>query len=397
MSIAQVKRRQFLQLGAAGFALFAAQGRLAAAASQNAGFALNAMTSLGQLGELQGPDENGLLLPPGFRSRIVARTGQRPVGNADYVWHASPDGGAIYAAEDGGWVYVSNSEVRDGQGGVGALRFNSHAEVVDAYRILEGTSINCAGGKTPWQTWLSCEEFDLGQVFECDPFGRRPAEVRPALGRFRHEAVAVDPQHQVLYLTEDKPDGGFYRFRPDRALPDLSSGTLEVARFQLRDDLLTLDWVAVPDPMASAEPTRYQVPDYAPFNGGEGLVFQDGSVYFSTKGDNRVWCHDVNSGEIRVIYDVATSANPVLRGVDNLTITPAGDVLVAEDGGDMQIVVLTPDQRVIPLLQIIGHERSEITGPAFDPSYRRLYFSSQRGSGGTSEDGITYEVSLADS
>jgi hypothetical protein len=73
-------------------------------------------------------------------------------------------------------------------------------------------------------------------------------------------------------------------------------------------------------------------------------------------------------------------------------ITPTGDVLVAEDNGDMQLVVLTED-RVVPLLQIIGHERSEITGPAFDPSFQRLYFSSQRGSTGRSTGGLTYEIS----
>jgi len=60
----------------------------------------------------------------------------------------------------------------------------------------------------------------------------------------------------------------------------------------------------------------------------------------------------------------------------------------------MQIVVLTPDNRVVPLLQIPGHERSEVTGPAFDPSHSRLYFSSQRGAEGSSSNGMTYEISL---
>lgn len=389
------RRREFLRIGAAGFMLFAANGCASAknAGSSRAGLA--GMTSLGQIGQLQAPDENGVMLPAGFKSRIVARSGQRPAAASDYVWHDAPDGGAIYATDDGGWIYVSNSELRDGQGGVGALRFNASAELVDAYSILNGTSVNCAGGRTPWQTWLSCEEIDLGQVYECDPLGKHIARVRPALGRFRHEAVAVDPVNEVLYLTEDKPDGGFYRFRSNNPLPNLDSGVLEVASIQTRGDRLTLDWIAVPDPQATMHPTRYQVPEYAPFKGGEGLVYQNGKVYFSTKGDNRVWSYDVASSEIAVIYDVATSSNPVLSGVDNLTITPAGDVLVAEDGGDMQIVVLTPDQRIIPLVQIPGHDRSEVTGPAFDPAFQRLYFSSQRGPEGNSANGITYEISLA--
>ena len=386
-----INRRSFLQMGASGFVLFAANSCVLAAGTRAAG----GMTSLGQIGALQAPDENGVMLPPGFKSRIVARSGQKPVASSDYLWHDAPDGGATYATDDGGWIYVSNAELRGGRGGVGALRFSSSGEVVDAYSILQGTSVNCAGGKTPWQTWISCEEFDLGQAYECDPLGRKAGEVRPALGRFQHEAVAVDPVNEIIYLTEDKPDGAFYRFRPDNPMPDLATGSLEVARIREVAGRPYLDWALVPDPQAQVTPTRYQVPDYAPFRGGEGLVYQDGLIYFSTKRDNRVWRYDVTSSELSVVYDIATSINPILSGVDNLTITPTGDVLVAEDGGDMQVIVLTPDDRVIPLLQIPGHERSEITGPAFDPSYTRLYFSSQRGAEGNNSFGVTYEISLA--
>ena len=97
---------------------------------------------------------------------------------------------------------------------------------------------------------------------------------------------------------------------------------------------------------------------------------------------------------MEIIYDIKTSHNPILKGVDNVTITPSGDVMVAEDRDNMQLIVLTPDDRVIPFLQIIGHEKSEIAGPAFDPTFQRMYFSSQRGSLGKSSGGITYEISL---
>ena len=120
--------------------------------------------------------------------------------------------GPPYVTDDGGWIYVCNSEIRFGNGGVGALRFNSSGDVVDSYSILEGTNFNCAGGKTPWQTWLSCEEVDRGQVYECDPFGKNPPALRLALGVFKHEAIAVDPVNQILYLTEDHPDGAFLSF-----------------------------------------------------------------------------------------------------------------------------------------------------------------------------------------
>jgi secreted PhoX family phosphatase len=86
------------------------------------------------------------------------------------------------------------------------------------------------------------------------------------------------------------------------------------------------------------------------------------------------------------------SAEPVLSGVDNVTVSGPGTVYVAEDGGDMQLVAITAD-RVFPVLQVVGHEQSEITGPAFDPSGTRLYFSSQRGASGSVYSGVTYEVS----
>ncbi len=283
--------------------------------------------------------------------------------------------------------------MRSNAGGVGAIRFDASGEVIDAYRILDNTSINCAGGATPWGTWLSCEEFSRGQVYECDPMGIKPAVVRPALGTFRHEAVAVDTLNQCLYLTEDLPDGGFYRFRPDKPLPDLSSGALEIASVVESDGSSFIKWLAVPDPLAIREDTRKQVLGYKVFSGGEGIAIYDNNAYFTTKHDNRVWCYDVVSQQLTIVYDIATSNTPILKGVDNVIITASGDVLIAEDGDDMQLVVLTPDERVIPLLQIIGHDLSEITGPAFDPSYQRLYFSSQRGSVGNSSGGITYEIS----
>ena len=384
-----IKRRAFLKMAVVSMSGFYPTVNSHAAQSKMPFYKVDSF------GVLREPDENGVMLPAGFKSRIVARSGEAPISSSAYVWHPAPDGGACFETKDGGWLYVSNSEVRGGGGGVGVLRFNGAGEKIDAYSILENTTQNCAGGATPWGTWLSCEEFDRGQVFECDPYGKLPAKARPALGVFKHEAVAVDLSGGALYLTEDLPDGGLYRFISEKGLPDLTRGDLEIASVVERDGRSYLSWHKIPDPSAIEAPTRNQVESHASFNGGEGIVFHRGNVYFSTKGDNRVWCYDTDSGEIDIIYDMRESENAILSGVDNLAITPAGDVLVAEDGGNMQIVAITPNHQVMPIVQVVGHDRSEICGPAFNSSHDRLFFSSQRGESGSNADGVIFEVSRA--
>jgi secreted PhoX family phosphatase len=344
-------------------------------------------------GTLGVPDENGLRLLPGFRSRIVARSGEPPTAGGRHAWHPAPDGGAVFAADDGGWIYVSNAEVNGGRGGVGALRFDRRGAVVDAYPILAGTTLNCAGGPTPWGTWLSGEEYPGGRVWECDPHGRRVAVPRPALGVFVHEAVAVDPERGQLYLTEDVPDGCWYRYtaarRDRRGRPDLDDGVLEAAQVAADG---TVRWLGVPDPLATATATRLQVQDATRFRGGEGTWCANGHVYFTTKHDDRVWAYELARNRLRILYERSTSPTPVLSGVDNVTVAPDGRVLVAEDSGEMQVVAVAPDGTATPLVQVVGHARSEVAGVAFDPSGTRLYFSSQRGADGDSRHGITYEV-----
>ncbi|WP_376693028.1 alkaline phosphatase PhoX [Wenzhouxiangella sp. EGI_FJ10409] len=351
-----------------------------------------------------------MLVPRGFSVRQVARTGERPVAVSDYLWHADPDGGACFPMDDGGWVYVSNAEVGAWrQGGVGALRFNAEGELVDSYSICRGTTNNCAGGPTPWGTWLTCEEIDEGLVYECDPTGRRLAVPAPALGVFKHEAAAVDPVHRHIYLTEDVEDGNFYRFVPDSYPPggraDLRSGRLEVAVVSGDDPLTTrlVEWRPVPnpiprlggdDPARRDPPTRKQVPEAETFDGGEGCWYFDGIVYFTTKGDNRVWALDTNRNMLDLVYDKQSDQafNPGIDDVDNLTVSAGGDVLVAEDGSEMRLVVVGPDVKPFELVNVMGQHGSEICGPAFSPDGERLYFSSQNGPAGDHTDGRIYEL-----
>ena len=388
-----ITRRSFL--GIAVISIAGLTGRLSYGYGNNRDSGSTKTNSLlERVGPLLPPDKNGVMLPDGFRSRIIARSGSRPFDGSPYKWHNAPDGGATFSTEDNGWIYVSNSEVGHNSGGVGAIRFDRAGNITDAYSILDNSSYNCAGGATPWNTWLSCEEHNKGIIWECDPFGNEPPVQLPALGVFAHEAAAIDNRNHVVYMTEDKRDGCFYRFVSDSissgGKPDLNSGVLEVAVVDLKTSIV--NWVAVPDPSALSRPARFQIASGTKFKGGEGIVFYNGIVSFATKGDNRIWSYNTESRIMSVIYDAATHSAPILTGVDNITLSKDGELVVGEDGGDLQIVAITKSGNLVPLVQLVGHESSEVTGPAFSPDGMRLYFSSQRGTAGRSRGGVTFEV-----
>lgn len=204
------------------------------------------------------------------------------------------------------------------------------------------------------------------------------------LGTFAHEAVAVDPDDKKLYLTEDQgtvgdSGDGFYRFTPDN-YPDLSAGVLEAA---VRAEDGSVTWVEI-NPLLPVVHTERN--GATAFDGAEGVWYDSGHVYFTTKEDNRVWDLDVAAQRIDVLYDGdAFGDSAPLTGVDNITLSNAGDLYVAEDGGNLEIVVITREREVAPFLrlpnQVSGPPEeggTELTGVAFDPSGTRFYFSSQR-------------------
>ena len=397
-------RRRFLQAG-----VFTAGGT---AAIPLLATAVGAQTAgISPYGPIEGnaPDENGMILPEGFTSRIVAVAGE-PVGDTDFEWHIFPDGAAVFGQDDGGWIHTVNSEVFiPGAAGVSAIRYDADGNIIDAYEVLRGSNSNCGGGPTPWGTFLSGEEdyaAGLGVLWECDPTGKADAVALEAMGRFIHEAAAVDPAREHVFQTEDMPDGRLYRFTPD-SYPDLTSGLLEVCAVASDG---SVSWITVPDPSAAETATRQQVPESTAFAGGEGIWYFEDQIFFSTKYDNKIHGIDLANQTYAVLYeanpDDVAAGTAVLSGVDNLTVDEGtGDIFVAEDGGNMEVVIITPDGEVAPFARIVDQDQSEITGPVFNPARDRLYFSSQRGPSPRtivdinpmmpSEDnwgGITYEV-----
>ena len=188
------------------------------------------------------------------------------------------------------------------------------ARPVAQWLSLAGTGLNCAGGPTPWNTWITCEEWtqradqrharDHGFAFEVPAtLDRVPCVPTPlrSMGRFHREAVAVDPKTGIVYQTEDRQDGAFYRFIPDRPGELLAGGRLQalairgVTRFDTRnwghdthdhvrlgEDLL-VDWIDMDDPESPLDDLRYRAYEAgaARFARGEGIWTGVGTMHFA--------------------------------------------------------------------------------------------------------------------
>jgi hypothetical protein len=180
----------------------------------------------------------------------------------------------------------------------------------------------------------------------------------------------------------------------ESAWPDLDIGALEAAEIleppgqqgPIRPgQTRPLAWHAIADANPSAggvanpshnplseRSTRFQAPSATSFNGGEGCWYDSGFIYFSTKGDTRVWMIDTSADTISILYERSTSSAPELQNIDNVYVSPSGDVYFAEDPGNLEIVALTPLGDVKPIVRVTGVTGSEITGPGLSPDGTRL-------------------------
>lgn len=375
------------------------------------------------------PDPAGVCdLPEGFRYRVLERVGD-PMDDGLRV-PARPDGMACFTDRQGRWVLMRNHEVGHGKAHMGAFAPGT-APVPQAYDprgyggvsrvvidprtggklssnlVLTGTVRNCAGGPSPWG-WLTCEESELpghGYVFLCDHEAssvQRPQRI-VSYGRFNHEAVAIDPKTHAAYLTEDQVDGCLYRLWP-RGVGSPFEGTLQAmvvkdgARFDTgsamrQGDRVKVGWMDLSDPASEQGPPlrmRAIRAGAAVVRRGEGIWYGENAVYFTATIGGPVRAGQVfrlePTREGGTLTLVAQSLNPLqLAMPDNLTVTPWGELLVAEDGlGGDHLRIVSMDGRVRPLARNALSD-SEFAGVCFSPDGRMLFVNIQ-------EQGLTLAI-----
>lgn len=376
-----------------------------------------------------------LALPAGFQYRVLGIQGE--VMSDGHKTPAMHDGMCALPLPSGHVRLIRNHEVRqpaswpgavpfvpdrgydpEGGGGTTSLEVDPVSrELVRSFVSLCGTTTNCAGGPTPWGSWMSCEESTAGKaagmeaehgyVFEVPARAAGPVKARPirALGRFVHEALAVDPDTGTIYLTEDQPDCGFYRFVPDvpsegdlePALEEggqlqmlMVEGLRDLSQGQTVGKALRAAWVNIDDPdPPDAESHPGRVFEQGAAQGGarfrrcEGCWYGEGSVFFTstTGGDaflGQVWRYrptGTDGGELTLICESRNREQ--LKMPDNLCVTPRGGLVLCEDSDGVEhLRGLTQEGELFDLARNIGSSE-EFCGATFSPDGKTLFVNVQ--------------------
>ena len=389
-----VARRGFIKGGLAGVAALATLGPLEALAARTAGAAPMAKVP-------QSPDYGPLApvkdhttglellaLPRGFEYVSYGWTGD--VMSDGIPTPGAHDGMAAFHRADGKLALVRNHELGGytgafaspayhplARGGTTNLVFDPDAgQFTESWASLSGTIRNCAGGPTPWGTWLTCEETTEiaqdgtrhGYVFEV-PFDG-PGDARPLrqMGRYSHEAVAVDPSTGIVYLTEDATPSGFYRYLPNTPGTLHNGGELQMLLVETPDgssyttytdgtgvEYFT-SWVTIDNPDYAAGETRPalqgQSKGAAVFRRLEGAWWGNDRAYIvSTSGgptgQGQVFEYDPATETMRVLF--ASPDATVLNNPDNISVSPRGGIVLCEDGSEGEYVHgLTTDGEIFP-------------------------------------------------
>jgi uncharacterized protein len=365
-------------------------------------------------------------LAPGLEVRVIERVGESMDDGVPVP--GLPDGMGLFENSDGHWVLMRNHELPasergplpgggfppeayrpgggapDSAGGVTRLVVDPKTLTrVRSNGVLAGTQRNCSGGVSPWG-WLSCEETVAeghGYVFlaPADAESWVPARPIRGYGRFHHEAVAVGPDH-VAYLTEDRKDGCLYRFVPERperpfegrlqALRVTGEPRFDTANGLEPQQSVSIDWIDVGDGDRVRDDLRYEAAERgaARICRGEGIVWHGDGVFFTAttggpRGRGQVFRLRPEAGLLTL---VGQSEDPsVLDCPDNLTVTPWGDVIVAEDGwGEQFIRGIRPDGTVYDLARN-ATSTGEFAGICLAPDSRTLFVNLQK-------DGLTVAI-----
>lgn len=413
-------RRAFLRTAAA-----------ATAAALPASFLFARRAVASPFGPLRRDPRRLLDLPEGFSYRVLERAMDRM--DDGYRVPGRPDGMGCFPGREGTLVLMRNHENyprqrdlapwregqappeeaydRGGMGGVTRLVVRADTfERVSSNLVLAGTSANCAGGWSPWG-WLSCEETvddGHGYVFVCPTDADRvqPAHRIPGYGRFYHEAAVVDPDSLIAYLSEDREDGSFYRFVPDRkeapfagrlqALRVTGKGNdrLETSARMRPGEVVEVDWVDVlePDPARDTVRAQAQAQGAAIFRRAEGITLWQGAIYIcSTKGGpvsgGQIFRHapgqDGRGGTLELVAQ--STDRQALDMPDNIQFAPWGELFMAENGSDDNFLVVLDARGGTYRFARNAMSSSEFAGVCFSPDGRALFVNLQ-------DDGLTLVV-----